>query len=203
MFLFTKEEYVPAWWISDMKKISIEDVRSKLYALHDDAISELYLEAAYCLESTESEHAEVRYLGQAIGRNYPKEADFSGSIDVNILSDNSATIVDFKFGSREVDAECLQLRNLAILVQEYEDLDRVTVGIAQFDKANNMGLPDKLPSKKYTRSELELARKDLDATIRDVQEARRLVVLGDTPPVNPGDWCKWCDCTGCDNYQGK
>jgi PD-(D/E)XK nuclease superfamily len=203
MFLFAKEGFVPHWWISDMKKISIEEVRGKLYALHDDAISDLYLEAAYCLLPSESENFLLRYLGQSIGRNYPEDAEFSGSIDVNILSDNSATVIDFKFGSREVEVECMQLRNLAVLVARAENLDRVTVSIAQFDKANGMSLPDKLPSKTYNADELALARKDLDATINNIREARRLVVLGDTPKVNPGDWCKWCDCTGCENYQGK
>jgi PD-(D/E)XK nuclease superfamily len=203
MFLFAKEGFVPHWWISDMKKISIEEVRGKLYALHDDAISDLYLEAAYCLLPSESENSLLRYLGQSIGRNYPEDAEFSGSIDVNILSDNSAAVIDFKFGSREVEVECMQLRNLAVLVAQAENLDRVTVSIAQFDKANGMSLPDKLPSKTYNADELALAHKDLDATINNIREARRLVVLGDTPKVNPGDWCKWCDCAGCENYQGK
>jgi len=193
-YLESKRGRVPDWWIRDMEKISIEKVETQLYSLNHETpeTSRLYLEAAFSLNGDT-----VEYLGQNIGRNYPKGSNrFNGSVDVLIEGEFVNTVVDFKFGSNQVDPDCKQLRFLGVLACEYTGKQEAVLAIAQFDKAAGMTLPDELPSVRLGARDLELAKKELSDTLVGIREARRLVLLGETPKVNPGEWCKWCETKG-------
>lgn len=125
----------------------------------------------------------ARVLGNGIKRMYGQlaTAEIAGTIDLLIIGDGWALVVDYK-GFKPGDVEA-QLLLGAIATHAIYGVDVATLVVPE------MGAPT---HQLLDWAELEVFRQRLVRLYQDVAQARAVVAEGRVPSTNEGDHCRYC-----------
>jgi hypothetical protein len=152
-------------------------------------LSDVTGEMAYALD-VETDSARV--LGTNLGRNYPAtgETEIAGTSDIEgVRIDGVPVVIDVKSGQPVTDAEHNpQLKFFALARHLLTGAPEVEGRIAYVAEDGSV----RLDAHVYDAFALESYGDELRAVPGRIAAMRKLVVLGEVPPVSSGDHCTYC-----------
>ncbi len=114
-----------------------------------------------------------------------------GIVDLGILRESSAVMLDWKTGKRKTDSDQLKLMAL-LAMHTYPQVDKVMTGFVWLKD-------NKVDKQVFTRQQIGELWQDFLPRVRRLEAAYKQ----NKWPPKPSGLCKsWCPCTGCE-FNGK
>ena len=123
---------------------------------------------------------------------FAKDAWCRGIVDIGVVGDKQATVLDWKTGSRKPDSDQLKLF-AAMAFSHYPWIERVTTGFVWLKE-------NKIDKDKFTREQIG----DLWNAFLPRVNRLEYAYAESKWPAKPSGLCRgWCPCTGCEFHQRR